>query len=742
MQITKSYLKNIIKEEFEGLEKFLKEEDDDLKEARKKNLSESQEDYWNKIAIGVIKEMEAENVTKNIWIEKDKPPVAAPGQEQKYIFTRAVCCWCSQSEETGYLFKEKIGELLSTNEARGLARQLGFPDPPEDMYPPVSFFEKILLHFDKKWNLVGKQVGDEKYHCPKYYDQKLGAARRTGGSSVDAQTKQNTPNQRNVAPNRPKWDDDDDLNEAELDKEVSLFDKNPDIMKGSFKEGKIKKSLLRKIITEEFEKILGEAGRSWDPGNWREYSPKQEPAEETPDPRLEKANKLWDEITNREALDNAGLNFPKVGYGISAMEMKSALEKLKNMKRNIMHDLLLKYLVGHEEQKEQKQLEAWDPATEPPPSFLVFDPKTKRHPRGKIGLANWYENWVIPAFFGPDGLFPLPTSGSDLYKAVASGLSYYLQLWAHEAYHFTDRRNMGHPRLSSPQRTEPAQGPEEGYAEMPSLADLADDVATEILKDIDNNSSADISRHYGDITYPSGKKEIDGAVNRIRNQKSKFSNLEKLSKAWQEDLAKFILNVLNSEKPQKEKEEPSDYELPPEIDREEFETATLDDPDFLDRMASLARNENKMKLTRKQLARIIKEEVQSVLDEGGRKKKKKKEKRKEYTGPTVPELVVNMPSEEGYKSHIDYGRLGQPGSAEFGVEDILRHFYYPLSKESKRLIDEVVNKLMNQKKTGDINNRAYAALKEVGVDINSYEFPDLWYPISNIVGFLEKVLGR
>ena len=149
-----------------------------------------------------------------------------------------------------------------------------------------------------------------------------------------------------------------------------------------------------------------------------------------------------------------------------------------------------------------------------------------------------------------------------------------------------------------------------------------------------------------------------------------------------------------------------------------------DDPDFYE---DFFKENKKMRITTKQLTRIIKEEVQSILKEEGRT-------------PTIPEFIMSLTGAEGYKSSVDLEKQGrgEKDRLKFGIEDVMGQFYVPLSSADKKIADNIFYELIQQEESSEnIATRTYVALLEYGLDINSMRFETIWLVLREILEFVE-----
>jgi len=152
---------------------------------------------------------------------------------------------------------------------------------------------------------------------------------------------------------------------------------------------------------------------------------------------------------------------------------------------------------------------------------------------------------------------------------------------------------------------------------------------------------------------------------------------------------------------------------------------------------------DEMKLTTKQLAKIIKEEVQSVLKETERV-------------PTIPEFIMSLAGEEGYEPSVDREKQerGESDWFKMGAKHILSNFYMPIPPEERKVADEVFYELIQQGESSEnIETRTYVALqnkmdepgrKEKGLPAyppHSYRFDTLWLVLREILEFVESASG-
>ena len=151
MKITKSQLRKIIKEEFK---KILSEFSPNPQGGGDGYLS------WDIIADMYIRD--AEHMTKKLWTAPDQGEwYSGHHFPVKYPLYRAKVCFAAMGEFHSPDLKKKLRDRFIE---KGVL-------PKSAPIPPVSFFEKILEHFDDEFGLIGDPLGD--HNCGKYYNVKV-----------------------------------------------------------------------------------------------------------------------------------------------------------------------------------------------------------------------------------------------------------------------------------------------------------------------------------------------------------------------------------------------------------------------------------------------------------------------------------------------------------------------------------------------------------------------------------------
>jgi len=111
---------------------------------------------WDTIADMYIHN--SKNMSEKQWLQPDNSEwYSGHYFEQKYQIGRDRACFAALGPGHNYLFKDRLRNHMIS---KGVL-------PKDAPKPPVSFFEKILKHFDKKFGLVDNAAGF--HNCGNYY---------------------------------------------------------------------------------------------------------------------------------------------------------------------------------------------------------------------------------------------------------------------------------------------------------------------------------------------------------------------------------------------------------------------------------------------------------------------------------------------------------------------------------------------------------------------------------------------